>query len=96
MVLLSDKIQCLKCSVFIVVLLSVGNSLATLPGRTANHTFKRQFLLFWEEESVNFERELRASESTRQVEMVKAARKGIHKSQMPTTVRVRQLSHSRR
>ena len=38
----------------------MGNNLATLPGRTANHKFKGQFLVLLEEESVDFERELRA------------------------------------
>ena len=42
----------------IVVLLSVGNNLATLPGRTANHKFKRQFMVLLEEGSVDFEQEL--------------------------------------
>ena len=59
---MSDKIQCLKCNVFVVLLLRVpvGNNWATLPGRTANHKFKGQFLVLLEEESVDFERELRA------------------------------------
>ena len=57
------QIQCLKCRVFIVVLLSVDNNLATPPGRTANHKFKWQFLVLLKEESVDFERELRASGS---------------------------------
>ena len=38
----------------------MGNNLATLPGRTANHKLKEQFLVLLEEESVDFERELRA------------------------------------
>ena len=47
---------------FIVVLLSVGNNLATLPQRTANHKFKWQFMVLLEEEFMDFEPELRASE----------------------------------
>lgn len=33
------QIQCLKCHVFIVVLLSMGINLVTLPGQTVNHKF---------------------------------------------------------
>ena len=58
------QIQYLKCRVFIVVLLSVGNNLAILPEQTADHKFKLQFRVFLEEESVDFQRELRASGST--------------------------------
>ena len=52
--------------------LPLGNNLATLPGRNANQKFKWQFLVLLEEESVDFERELRVSGSTLHVEMVKA------------------------
>ena len=48
----------MNCSEFTVVLLSVGNNFATLPGRNANHKLKGQFLVLWEEESAHFEREL--------------------------------------
>jgi len=71
-VFVDRQIQYLKCRVFIVVLLSVGNNLATLPGQTADHKFKWQFRVFLEEESVDFQRELRASRSTWHGEMVKA------------------------
>ena len=74
---------------FTVVLLDVGNNLATLPGRTANQKFKGQFLVLREAKYVDFEREIRVSGLTQHVEMVK----GIYSSQMPT-VRVRQLNHS--
>ena len=63
-VFVDRQIQHLKCRVFIVVLLSVGNNLATLPGQTADHKFKWQFRVFLEEESVDCQRELRASGST--------------------------------
>lgn len=65
---------------FIVVLLSVGNNLATLPGRTVNRKFKWQFMVFLEEESVDFERDLQASGSTCNVEMVKAGERDLQKS----------------